>query len=51
MAATRSFGFLGSEGFFKDWLERNYPLKAAHIMARIHDMRGGRDNDPRFAAA
>ena len=35
---------------FKDWLERNYPLKAAHIMARIRDMRGGRDNDPRFGS-
>jgi DNA repair photolyase len=33
---------------FKDWLERNYPLKAKHVMARIRDMRGGRDNDPRF---
>jgi DNA repair photolyase len=35
---------------FKDWLERNHPLKAAHIMARIRDMRGGRDNDPRFGS-
>jgi DNA repair photolyase len=33
---------------FKDWLERHYPLKAAHIMSRIRQMRGGRDNDPRF---
>lgn len=33
---------------FKDWLERNYPLKAAHVMARVRDMRGGRENDPRF---
>src|SRR6266446_1117642 len=33
---------------FKDWLERNYPLKAKHVMARIRDMRGGRDNDPQF---
>ena len=35
---------------FKDWLQRNYPLKAKHVMARIHDMRGGRDNDPRFGS-
>jgi DNA repair photolyase len=35
---------------FKDWLERNYPLKAAHIMARIRDMRGGRENDPEFGS-
>ncbi len=33
---------------FKDWLERCYPLKAAHIMARIRDTRGGRENDPEF---
>jgi len=36
---------------FKDWLERHYPLKAKHVMARIHDMRGGRDNDRDSAAA
>jgi len=35
---------------FKDWLERNYPLKAKHVMARIRDMRGGRDNDPNFGS-
>ncbi len=35
---------------FKDWLERNYPLKAKHVMARIRDMRGGRDNDPHFGS-
>ncbi|MGP1678350.1 MAG: PA0069 family radical SAM protein [Burkholderiales bacterium] len=33
---------------FKDWLERHYPLKAAHIMSQIRQMRGGRENDPRF---
>ena len=35
---------------FKDWLEQHYPLKAKHVMARIRDMRGGRDNDPRFGS-
>jgi len=35
---------------FKDWLERNVPLKAKHIMARIRDTRGGRDNDPQFGS-
>ncbi len=35
---------------FKDWLVRHYPLKAEHIMARIRDMRGGRDNDPEFGS-
>jgi len=34
----------------KDWLERHYPLKAAHIMSQIRQMRGGRENDPRFGA-
>jgi DNA repair photolyase len=35
---------------FRDWLERNYPLKAKHVMSRVHDMRGGRDNDPCFGS-
>jgi len=33
---------------FKDWLERHYPLKAAHVMSQVRQMRGGRENDPRF---
>jgi DNA repair photolyase len=33
---------------FKDWLERHYPLKAERIMSQIRQMRGGRENDPRF---
>jgi DNA repair photolyase len=33
---------------FRDWLTRHYPLKAAHVMSRVHEMREGRDNDPRF---
>lgn len=33
---------------FRAWLEANYPLKAAHVMSRVHQMRGGRDNDPNF---
>src|SRR5262249_10875526 len=35
---------------FKDWLEQHHPLKAAHVMARIRDMRGGRENDPEFGS-
>ncbi|MEF9605286.1 PA0069 family radical SAM protein, partial [Paracoccus sp. PXZ] len=31
---------------FRDWLERHQPGKAAHVMARVKAMRGGRDNDP-----
>jgi DNA repair photolyase len=33
---------------FRAWLEANFPLKAAHVMSRIHEMRQGRDNDPNF---
>jgi DNA repair photolyase len=33
---------------FKDWLERHHPLKAAHIMSQIRQMRGGRENDSSF---
>jgi len=33
---------------FKNWLETHYPLKAKHVMSRVHQMRGGRDNDPSF---
>jgi DNA repair photolyase len=33
---------------FRAWLEKHFPLKAAHVMSRIHEMRGGRDNDPDF---
>jgi DNA repair photolyase len=35
---------------FKDWLERHYPLKAKHVMSRVHALRGGRDNDPNFGS-
>ena len=33
---------------FKAWLEVHYPMKAAHIMSLIHQMRGGRDYDSTF---
>jgi DNA repair photolyase len=33
---------------FKEWLEKNFPLKAEHVMSRIRDMREGRENDPEF---
>jgi DNA repair photolyase len=33
---------------FKQWLEAHFPDRAARVMARQHDLRGGRDNDPRF---
>ena len=34
---------------FKEWLELHYPQRAARIMARIHDMRGGQDYDSDFS--
>jgi DNA repair photolyase len=33
---------------FRAWLEERFPLKAAHVMSRVHEMRGGKDNDPNF---
>jgi DNA repair photolyase len=33
---------------FRALLEAHFPLKAAHILSRIHEMREGRDNDPSF---
>ena len=33
---------------FRDWLTEHHPQRAAHVMAQIREMRGGRDNDPRF---
>lgn len=33
---------------FRDWLQQHYPLKAAHVMNRLRDLRGGRDYDARF---
>lgn len=35
---------------FREWLELHYPQRAARIMARIHDMRGGKDYDSDFAS-
>ena len=35
---------------FRDWLDAHYPLRAAHVMSIVQQIRGGRDNDPRFGA-
>jgi DNA repair photolyase len=35
---------------FRDWLERQLPERAAHVMSLVQQARGGRDNDPRFGA-
>jgi len=34
---------------FKDWLERHYPQRAERVMARVREMRGGKDYDADFA--
>jgi DNA repair photolyase len=34
---------------FRQWLELHYPQRAGRVMARIHDMRGGKDYDSDFA--
>lgn len=33
---------------FREWLSAHFPERASRVLARLHDMRGGRDNDPRF---
>jgi DNA repair photolyase len=36
------------KALFKSWLEHHYPMKAAHIMSLVRQMRGGAENDPGF---
>jgi DNA repair photolyase len=35
---------------FREWLAAHYPLRAAHVMSLVNDLRGGRDNDPNFGS-
>src|SRR5215470_17445930 len=35
---------------FRDWLAQHYPLRAAHVMSLVQQIRGGRDNDPAFGS-
>jgi DNA repair photolyase len=35
---------------FRDWLDAHYPLRAAHVMSVVQQVRGGRDNDPNFGS-
>ena len=35
---------------FQQWLEQHFPQRAARVMARVREMRGGRDNDSRFGS-
>jgi len=34
---------------FRQWLDLHYPDRAARVMARMHDLRGGQDYDASFA--
>ena len=34
---------------FRQWLQEHYPQRASRVMARIHEMRGGKDYDADFA--
>ena len=33
---------------FQDWLQQHFPQRAARVMARVREMRGGKDYDARF---
>jgi len=33
---------------FQQWLKQHVPERAERIMARVREMRGGKDNDPKF---
>lgn len=33
---------------FRDWLDAHYPLRAAHIMSLVQQMRGGKDYDSQW---
>ena len=35
---------------FQGWLEQHFPDRAARVMARVREMRGGRDYDARYGA-
>lgn len=35
---------------FKQWLAQHYAERAAHVMSLVRDVRGGRENDPRFGS-
>ena len=35
---------------FQQWLAQHFPDRAARVMARVREMRGGRDNDARFGS-
>lgn len=51
--ATRAFSIVlrlpwEVNAIFQQWLEQQLPERAARVMARVREMRGGKDNDARF---
>ncbi len=36
------------KSLFREWLATHLPQRAAHVMSLVQQLRGGRDNDPRF---
>jgi len=36
------------KGLFREWLATHVPQRAEHVMSLVRQLRGGRDNDPRF---
>jgi DNA repair photolyase len=34
----------------REWLELHFPERAGHVLSIVRQMRGGRDNDPRFSS-
>jgi DNA repair photolyase len=36
------------KALFREWLATHVPQRAAHVMSLVHQLRDGRDNDPRF---
>ncbi len=55
-AGARSAGYVmlrlpyEVKDLFREWLAAHYPLRAAHVMSLVRDLRGGRDNDPNFGS-
>jgi DNA repair photolyase len=55
-AGARSAGYVllrlpyEVKDLFREWLAEHYPLRAAHVMSLVNDLRGGRDNDPNFGS-
>lgn len=53
-AGTKTAGYLllrlpgEVRDLFYEWLETHYPERANRVRNRIRELRGGRDNDPRF---